>query len=403
MTAPAAQNSKRIAWHGDVCLGIAQIMVWGGSLFLLAVLAEPIHADTGWSMTWIYGALSVGVLVSALLSPAAGRRIARGQGRAILIAAGLAIALGIAIVGIAEYFAVFLLGWCLIGVGMAGGLYDPLFATLGRHYGRESRKSINTVTLVAGFASTVAWPIQAWMVAAWGWRDACLVYAAVLMVAVVPLYCYAMPRHHLVLDEPKAVESKAMSPQGVDELPAGLYGLLSLVFSIAAILMTAMSVQIILLLKGSGHSDAAAIALAALIGPSMVFVRFLSMPFRHLPPVWLALFSAACVALGLALISLAPMAAAFGIVCYGIGNGLRAVVRGTLPLSLLSPASLPLVMGRLSRSSLLCQAFTPVACGFLFTHLGAQGTLWALTALAVANALLTALLLQRIKSGVRLA
>lgn len=208
------------------------------------------------------------------------------------------------------------------------------------------------------------------MVNAWGWRAACLVYSAVLLVAIVPLYCRAVPRHHLVLDDEAPTHSKAVARRGVAELPPGVFTLLSMVFSIAAILMTAISVQIILLLKGSGHSDAAAIALAALIGPSMVFVRLLSMPFSQLPPIWLALFSAGCVAAGFALISVAPMAAAAGTVCHGIGNGLRAVVRGTLPLSLLSPASLPLVMGRLSRSSLLCQAFTPLACGFLFTHQG---------------------------------
>ena len=60
-------------------LGVAQIVVWGGSFFLLTVLAAPIHADTGWSLTWIYGALTVGALVSGLLSPRASRRIARGR------------------------------------------------------------------------------------------------------------------------------------------------------------------------------------------------------------------------------------------------------------------------------------------------------------------------------------
>lgn len=401
MTAIALGNERKVSWLGNACLAVAQIMAWGGSLFLLAVLAEPIHTNTGWSLTWIYGALTAGVLVSALLSPAVGRRIARGEGRKVLIASGCAIAIGMTTIGVSSYYPAFLLGWCIIGVGMAGGLYDPLFATLGRHYGKAAKSSINAVTLIAGFASTITWPIQAWMVDAWGWRPTCLVYGAVLFLTVVPLYCTAMPRQHLALDVETPAKGKDVAKQGIGELPAALYGLLSLVFSIAAILMTAMSVQIILLLKGSGHSDTTAIALAALIGPSMVLVRLLSMPFRNLPPIWLAMFSAGCVAIGLALVSLAPMAVAVGIVAYGIGNGLRAVVRGTLPLYLLSAASLPIVMGRLSRSSLLCQALTPVACGFLFTHLGAQGTLWCLTALAVANVVLTTLLLQRIKSALQ--
>lgn len=365
-------------------LGVAQIVVWGGSFFLLTVLAAPIHADTGWSLTWIYGALTVGALVSGLLSPWASRRIARGQGRRVLLLSSWLVALGLVILALAPHYSVFVAGWVVMGIGMAGGLYDPLFAVLGARWGAQARNTIYVVTLIGGFASTVSWPALAWLEPELGWRGTCLAYAAFMAVVMSPLYLLALP--------PDIAPASAAPPrpgadrQALADVDPALMRLLSLVFCIAAILMTAVSVQIILLLQGTGHSLTAAIALSALIGPSMVGVRVLNLALRNLHAIWMALFSAVFVALGMLLISAAPAAAALGIVCYGVGNGLRALVRGTLPLALVPAHAYALVMGRLARSSLLCQALTPLVCGFILSQWGAHATLWLLAALAVANA-----------------
>lgn len=368
-------------------LGAAQIVIWGGSFFLLTVLAAPIHKDTGWSLTWIYGALTVGALVSGLLSPWASRRIARGQGRRMLVLSSWLVALGLVMLACAPHYSVFVAGWAVIGLGMAGGLYDPLFAVLGTRWGTQARGTIYVVTLIGGFASTITWPALAWLEPALGWRSTCLVYAAFMAVVMTPLYLLALP--------PDVAASSAAPPrpgadrQALADVDPRLMRLLSLVFSIAAILMTAVSVQIILLLQGTGHSLNAAIALSALIGPSMVGVRVLNLAFRNVHAIWMALFSAAFVALGMLLISAAPAAAALGIVCYGVGNGLRALVRGTLPLALVPAHAYALVMGRLAQSSLLCQALTPLVCGFILSQWGARSTLWLLAALAVANTALS--------------
>ncbi|GAA5235295.1 MFS transporter [Verticiella sediminum] len=394
MTASTPRRPAHVPLPASLLLGIAQILVWGASFFLLSVLAEPIHRDTGWPLPWIYGALTVSILVSALLSPRANVYIARRRGRRLLIVSGWIIAGGLAIVGAAPNFPVFFAGWCLIGVGMAGALYDPLFTTLGLLYGQAARPAINAVTLVAGFTTTLVWPIQAWMEASMGWRTTCLVYAGVTALVLLPIYLKALPPDGAARTDappPSGERSGAALPGTAPAapLPRADYLLLSLVFSIAAIIMTAVVVQMIVMLQGVGHSATAAIALAALIGPSMVAMRVLTLFLKRLHPTLMALVSAAFVAVGLLLLSASPQAAALGIVCYGIGNGLRALVRGTLPLALLPPAALAPVMGRLSRSSLFCQALTPLACGFVIAHAGAAATLWLLTALAALNLGLT--------------
>jgi MFS family permease len=75
-------------------LGITQILAWGSSYYLPAVLAQPIADDTGWPRTWVIGALSLGLLVAGLASPFVGRQIHRHGGRPVLIASALLLAAG---------------------------------------------------------------------------------------------------------------------------------------------------------------------------------------------------------------------------------------------------------------------------------------------------------------------
>ena len=77
---------------------------------------------------------------------------------------------------------------------MGAGLYDAAFATLGRLYGHDARAAITTLTLFGGFASTVCWPLSAFMVSEFGWRGACFVYAAIQFAIALPLYVVVIPR-----------------------------------------------------------------------------------------------------------------------------------------------------------------------------------------------------------------
>ena len=127
----------RLGLAGTFLLGIVQILTWGGSFFLIAILGGPIIRDTGWSPRWVYGALSVGILVSGLLSPLCGRLINRYGGRQLLGWSGIVIAAGLSVMALTDNLAVFIAAWGVIGVGMAMGLYDTLFAALGNLYGQD--------------------------------------------------------------------------------------------------------------------------------------------------------------------------------------------------------------------------------------------------------------------------
>src|SRR6185369_13201962 len=115
-------------------LGITQILAWGSSYYLPAVLAKPVAEDTGWSLSWIVGGLSLGLLIAGLVSPVIGRRIQRDGGRPVLAASAILIAFGQICLGLAPNLASFVTAWILLGLGMSAGLYDAAFSTLGRIY-----------------------------------------------------------------------------------------------------------------------------------------------------------------------------------------------------------------------------------------------------------------------------
>ena len=174
-------------------LGVAQILGWGTSFYFPAVLAPPISADTGWSLAWVVSGTSIGLLVAGLLAPKVGAIIDRRGGRPVLLTSSLLYAAGLLCIGLAPSLPVYLLGWVVLGGGMGTGLYDAVFAALGKLYGKDARTPITNLTLFGGFASTVCWPLSAFLAESFGWRSACLFYAGLHLLVSLPLQMAVMP------------------------------------------------------------------------------------------------------------------------------------------------------------------------------------------------------------------
>lgn len=347
-------------------LGLLQILSWGGSFYLLGVLADPIAAGTGWSHQAVLAGASIGLLVAGLLAPGCGRLIARLGGRRVLAGHGFFLAAGLALLAVAPSLPIYWLGWVVIGVAMAGGLYDALFTSLGATYGLGARPIIVGVTLISGFCTTVIWPLLAFMVHTLGWRLTCGVYALVCLLALYPLYRYALaaPLPQPGRSTHATGDSHALRPS--------IYWAMTVLFAIAAALMTCLSLVLLSVLQARGHSLASAIALGALIGPAQVLCRVLNLVAKRQAPLFTALLSSGFTLAGLLLVDFAPAAVALGLVAYGAGNGLRAIVKSTLPLMVVQPVDYAVVAGRMARPALIAQALAPVACGYLLAHWGAE-------------------------------
>lgn len=380
----------------SVLLAIAQIMVWGGSFFLMAMLAAPVVKDTGWSQQWVYGSLSLGILISGMLAPMVGRAVARIGGRKILASSGLILALGLVLLASAPNLPCFVLAWVVIGVAMAVGLYDPLFATLGQFYGDNARSAITRITLISGFCTTLVWPLVAILIEHFGWRVTCLMYSCGLSLLVLPIYLWVFPRQIPATQTPTAHPGIEQAPSTVAQ--DRTFKLLTAGFILASVIMTAISVQLIAVLQAQGISLAAALGIAALLGPSQVGARAIDLLIgRQTHPIWSALGSSVLVALGLLCVMMSPAMAAVGIVLYGAGSGIRSIVRGTLPLALFGPRIYPVILGRIARPTLIAQALTPLAGGYLQERHGATVTMMVLAGLALINVALVLMLLIQVR------
>ena len=373
-------------------LGVTQIFAWGSSYYLPAVLAKPIASDTGWSRSWVVGGLSLGLLIAGLVSPWVGRAIGRSGGRPVLaVSAGL-LAAGLSALALAQSLPAFLIAWSLIGLGMGGGLYDPAFATLGRLYGHGGRSAITTLTLFGGFASTVCWPLSAFLAAHLGWRGACLVYAGLQLAVALPAYLFVLPREP---QRPALLVGSAISPPHAQAKPKfpgnAVFLLLAATITLSSVISTTLSVHLLTVLQARGLTLAAAVGLGALVGPSQVAARAVEMVIaRYHHPIWTKVASTSLVATGLAALWLDAPIIPLALALYGAGIGLESIARGTLPLAVFGPERYPVIMGRIAMPSLIAQAAAPSIGAALIEARGAGVAMKVFVASAVVNVALAA-------------
>jgi hypothetical protein len=375
-------------------LGIAQMLAWGTSFYFPAVFAGPIVADTGWSLGLVVGGTTIGLLVAGLVSPQVGRLIERHGGRPVLLASSLLFALGLAGIGFAPTLPVYLVAWAVLGLGMGTGLYDAVFPALGQMYGHGARGPITNLTLFGGFASTVCWPLSAHLIAAFGWRHACFIYAAVHLCVSLPLQVSVVRRP----TTPAAATAEVSADGAAEETKpiaheTRILVLLALVQSIAAAIGSIMVVHLLIFLQARGVDFAAAVALGTLFGPAQVGARVVERVFgSRYHPVWTLIAAGALMAAGLALLLGRSSLLWMVILIYGAGYGITWIARGTLPLALFGPQRFPRLMGKLAFPSLIVQALAPSAGALLIEARGADATIAILTAFAAINLALIGML-----------
>ena len=391
---PAAGTGRSSRAVVVTVLGLTQILAWGSSYYLLAVLAPTVAGSTGWPLPWIVGGLSLGLVVAGLVSPRVGRTIDRHGGRQVLAASAVLLAAGLCGLAAAPSLPVYLAAWAVMGLAMGAGLYDAAFATLGRLYGQGARQAITTLTLFGGFASTVCWPVSAYLVSAFGWRGACLVYAGVHLALALPLYLFAIP-DPAGGGEPAGKAEREDGHGGATVLPPqSLFYLLAATITLGSAVSALISVHLLSLLQERGLPLAAAVALGAIVGPSQVGARAIEMAIgRYHHPIWTLMAATLLVAAGLGQIWAGLPVIALGLMAYGAGIGIESIARGTLPLALFGASGYATLMGRLAMPSLLAQAASPVIGAFLLQRMGPEGTLTAVFGAAVVDVVLMIALL----------
>jgi MFS family permease len=358
-------------------LAVTQIIGWGTTFHLPAVLGSVMAPSIGISMEVLFGGISVQLLASALVAPRIGRRIDRLGGRAIMVGGSVLLALALALISQAHGPVLYFIGWALIGFATPMTLGAGTQASLAQVAGPGARRAVSVLLFFTGLPSFFFWPLASWLEPIIGWRHTALLFAALHLVICVPI-------HFAVLSRRIPVRISASGVPMEDGLPPsarrGAFWLLAATLAFAGMISWGVALNIIELLKAGGLPSTTAVFIATLTAPIQASARIIEFMFGgRYPATVTGLVSASVMPLafvGLLIGGGAVWAAVMFAVCYGISNGLMTLARATIPLALFGRGEYGTWTGRLTTPQNLVFAASPVLFAALLQRQGPQLMVW---------------------------
>ena len=168
-------------------LAVAQTILWAGLYYLFPALFARWELNLGFSKTAIASAFTSALIISSLLAPLVGNLIDKGHGQKILIGSSILGAAGLIVLSFSSEFWVFFLTWSVIGIALSGCLYEPCFAYVTKVRGTKAKDAIIFITLIAGFAGTVSFPVANIFADLINWQASARLFAFVILLFVVPI------------------------------------------------------------------------------------------------------------------------------------------------------------------------------------------------------------------------
>lgn len=361
-------------------MGFTQILAWSSTFYLPAVLANLIAKDTGWSLTLVIAGLSWGFIVTGICSPRVGRFIEQFGGRKALSISSIFFAIGLLCLGFSSHLLVYYFAWTMLGIGMAFGLYDAAFSTLGRLLGQDAKTAIVGVTLLGGLASTIGWALIVFFEGLYGWRISCFILALFHLLLGLPLHYFLLPKE----EQSTEAHAKELNSQtNVNKEDNWIFMLVAVILTVQSFVVATISVHLLSMLKTIGFSVSTALAIGMMIGPAQIIARLLEFSlFKNLHPSWSSRFGVLISFFGIIfLFTDGYVLALLGAALYGAGNGILTIIRGTLPLALFGQEGYAIRMGLLGRPIMIALAFGPLISAFILEKWGINILLIILTAL----------------------
>ncbi len=389
------------AAKATIGLGLTQIVGWGTTFLMPSVLGRHIERDLGLPSEIVYGGITVMFGVGALFAPRVGRLLDRTGARSVMTVGSIVYALSLAALSFSQGLVTYLLCWAAMGIASTLALNTPASIALAQVAGARARQAIAVLAIVGGFASTVFWPVSEALEVFFSWRGVLLIYAAIHLLVCAPVHLLMLPGRPSIGTH--ATAGPGTAPVASDHTKR-IFLLLAVAFSCGAFIFTGFIVHAIGVMRGLGHDPASALLLASLIGPAQVAVRVFELMFGHRYSITSStLFAAAVLPLGLGLAFLAGGNFAVALLCllaYGIANGLKAVLRATLPLALFGRAQFGTYLGRLALPQGIVSAAAPPVLAAVMANHGAEGVL-AVTFIVAMVAFAATVMLVRVSGTVR--
>lgn len=380
-----------------LCLGINCTIGYGTLLYSFSLLSLEIENTFSWSSAFIYGVYSLGILLGGMAAPFLGKALDRCGTRYPMAVGSLIMACclyGLSIVNNKIEFVVYLLLLEILSILV---LYESAFVaivqaipqknneadTLTANTKEKTRLSITQITLMAGFASTIFWPLIAYLLSLTHWRDVYVFMALLHLFICFPLHLYCLrsvSKNNVVnvMQETQKMESGTLfEPEKNVVVPKGKQWktelLLALSFGGVAFCVNGLQIHIFSIMELLRVEHALAVLAGSLVGPFQVVSRvmdiFLS---RRITPVFLGVISIVCMMCGLLFLVAVSVANSYSVllfaVFFGMGQGLTNIVRGSIPFYLFGSSQYGAITGRINGVRIIMTAMAPVSLSMLMNH-----------------------------------
>ena len=374
--------SSRFGGHGPLLLGLAmtRIIGWGSTFYSPSVLVGALDREIGLNAEIVFGGITILLVTGALVAPAIGRVLDREGTRRSMCIGAVICALGLGVLSQAQGPMSYLASWSVIGLGHAMSLANTGNVTISQLMGDRTRRVIGLMMLVTGLASSVFWPLTAVLMNAFGWRMTLLVFAAMQIVIVLPVYA-SIPRYRHLPARAAKPEAASVGERGrvAPEARRAAFWLVALAFSASGLVSWGLPLHLISLFQEAGLTQAEAVWVATLSGPATLAARAIDATLgERLPAEKVALFGlllGPILCLTLPFVTMTITAAAIFIVLFSAALGVISIARATLPLALFGSNGFASMLGKLTVPQNMTFAAAPLLCAVMVERLGASPTL----------------------------
>ena len=389
-------------------LAVTETISYGVLYYSFAVFLVPMREELGASTAQLSGALTLALALTGVGGVVVGRWLDRFGARWVMTAGSLLAGASVVAWSQAQGLAQLYVAFTGIGLASAAVLYEPAYAVINTWFRRDRNKALFTLTVVAGFASTIFLPTSQFLIEVVGWRTALLVLAGVVAACAVPhaLVLRRSPLDHGLVPDGRTDDDGPSSAAAVPPVPdddvspyrgAGAawrrpaVRWLTLATALQMVANAAVAVFLVAYLLETGAPPGPAAAAAGALGALSVTGRIVLtvLAARH----GIASVTAAMVAgqaVGVAMLFLLPRPAAtvVFVLLFGVGFGVLNISRPALLGTYVPPSVFASVSAQQALAGQFGRVLAPITAGALITGFGYGVAFAAIAACALAAAVL---------------
>ncbi|MFD2207859.1 MFS transporter [Kiloniella antarctica] len=386
-TKDAVTTSTRMKWYFLSTFGFAQICSWGTLYYAFPQITVAMTLEFGWAKTEIYGALTVGLLLSAFAAIPVGILIDRGHGRDVMTGGSILAGIFFFLWSQTQSLTWFYIVFSGIGFLQAAVLYNAAFAVVAKHFDKtKTRDYITSLTLWGGFASTIFIPLIELMLDYMEWRQVLIALGAINILICASLY-QLIPRHKNVLENRTPLKAIQHGKEGVSwALLQPIFWALLICFSLYTAITSSFRFHLYPMLIENGLTVENTVLILALLGPAQVAGRAFMKLFQTKSIAYVGIFIATLFPLTFIAMILFP--ANFPVliiagVAFGAVAGTMTIMMGLAVPEFMTKNSYGLINGLINTPTTMLKAFAPYIAAISWSITGSySGLIYGLVAIS---------------------